>query len=78
MLWKEIKSWAKQQGYETLKDKEDGQYYWAKLDCNDVDASGVAKSVSRLAKAIFNHMTNDAWIEHQTQYKKELEVKNEF
>jgi hypothetical protein len=42
MLWKEIKTWAKSKGYETLKDKDDNQYYWAKLD--DPDASGVAKS----------------------------------
>lgn len=75
MLWKEIKSWAKSKGYETIKDKEDGQYYWAKLDSDDPNASGVAGSVSKLATAIFNHMTNNKWVEHQKQYKENLELK---
>lgn len=66
MLWKEVKSWAKSRGYETLKDKEDNQYYWAKLD--DPDASGVAKSVSKLALAIYNHMTDNKWLDHQKQF----------
>jgi hypothetical protein len=75
MLWKEIKSWAKSKGYETIKDKDDGQYYWAKLDSDEPDASGVAKSVSKLATAIYNHMTNNKWIEHQKQYQENLEIK---
>lgn len=66
MLWKEVKSWAKSRGYETLKDKEDNQYYWAKLD--NPDASGVAKSVSKLALAIYNHMTDNKWLDHQKQF----------
>lgn len=66
MLWKEVKSWAKSRGYETLKDKEYSQYYWAKLD--DPDASGVAKSVSKLALAIYNHMTDNKWLDHQKQF----------
>ena len=75
MLWKEIKSWAKSKGYETLKDKDDNQYYWAKLDSDDPNASGVAGSVSKLATAIFNHMTDNKWVEHQKQYKENLELK---
>jgi hypothetical protein len=72
MLWKEIKTWAKSKGYETLKDKDDGQYYWVKLDS---DASGVASSVSKLATAIYNHMTDNKWIEHQKQYQENLQTK---
>ena len=72
MLWSEIKRWAKDKGYETLKDKDDNQYYWAKLD---TDASGVAKSVSKLATAIFNHLTNDKFVEHQKVYRENLELK---
>jgi len=72
MLWKEIKTWAKSKGYETLKDKDDGQYYWAKLDS---DASGVASSVSKLALAIYNHMTDNKWINHQKEFKEKLEIK---
>jgi hypothetical protein len=66
----EIKKWAKEKGYEVIKDKEDGLYYWAKLDAGP-DASGVAKSVSKVATAIFNHMTEDKWVEHQTKCKEE-------
>jgi hypothetical protein len=68
MLWSEVKRWAKEKGYEIIKDKEDGQYYWAKLD-DGPDASGVAKSVSKVATAIFNHITEDKWVEHQTKFK---------
>lgn len=75
MVWKEIKSWAKSKGYETIKDKDDGQYYWAKLDSNDPSASGVARSVSKLATAIYNHMTDNKWVEHQEEYKEKLEIK---
>jgi hypothetical protein len=78
MLWKEIKSWAKSKGYETIKDKDDGQYYWAKLDSSDPNASGVAKSVSKLATTIYNHMTDNIWVEHQKEYQKKLELKNEI
>lgn len=75
MLWKEIKIWAKDNGYDTIKDKDDGQYYWAKLDSNDTNSSGVAKSVSKLALAIYNHMTDNQWINHQKEFKEKLEIK---
>lgn len=75
MLWKEIKSWSKSKGYETVKDKDDNQYYWAKLDSNDPNASGVAPSVSKLATAIFNHLTENKWVDHQKKYKENLEIK---
>lgn len=69
MLWSEIRKWAKDHGYETLKEKEGETttYYWAKLDVPD--ASGVATSVSRLAFAIYNHMTDNKWLDHQTKFK---------
>jgi hypothetical protein len=73
MLWTEVRSWAKKFGYETIKDKEDNQYYWAKLDSDD--PSGVAKSVSKLARAIYNHLTEHKWVEHQEEYKEKLETK---
>ena len=72
MLWTEIRSWAKNLGYETIKDKDDNQYYWAKLADSDFNSSGVAPSVSKLARAIFNHHTNDKWIDHQKQYQENL------
>jgi hypothetical protein len=76
MLWSEIKKWAKDKGYETLKDKEDNQYYWAKIDDpNNVQASGVASSVSKLAKAIYNHISENKWVEYQKEYKESVESK---
>lgn len=66
----EIKKWAKTKGYEVIKDKEDGLYYWAKLDAGP-EASGVAKSVSKVATAIFNHLTDNKWTEHQINFKTE-------
>ena len=75
MLWGEIKRWSKDKGYETIKDKDDDQYYWAKLDSDDPNASGVAKSVSKLATAIFNHLTDNEFVDHQKLYKENLELK---
>jgi len=75
MLWTEVRSWAKSKGYETIKDKEDNQYYWAKLDSTEPEASGVTKSVSKLAFAIYNHMTDNKWLDHQIKYRENLETK---
>jgi len=75
MLWKETKTWAKNHGYDVIKDKDDGKYYWAKLDSSDPNASGVATSVSKLATAIFNHLTDNEWVYHQQKYKENLEIK---
>jgi hypothetical protein len=80
MLWSEIKRWAKERGYETLKDKGDEEkgesvkYYWSKTD--SAERSGVAKSVSKLAKAIFNDITDNKWLEHQEQYILNMDIKD--
>lgn len=67
----EIKSWAKTWGYSIIKEKDDSingaSYYWCKND--DPNATGVALSVSKVATAIYNHMTNDKYVEHQKQYQ---------
>lgn len=73
MLWSEIKKWAKDRGYDTIKDKDDNQYYWVKIGSDKQEDSGVAKSVSKLAKAIFNHLTNNDWVEHQQNYENNME-----
>lgn len=74
MLISEIKRWAKEKGYTVTKDKEDCLYYWAKLDAVP-EISGVAKSVSKVATAIFNHMSEDKWVEHQIKFKEEEDIK---
>lgn len=73
MTISEIKKWAKNKGYSVIKDKENGKYYWAKLDSNLPDASGVAVSVSKLATAIFNHITDNKWLDHQKNYRENKE-----
>lgn len=64
MTWKEINSWAKTWGYKTSK-VTDG-YAWYKI--NDPNKCGVSKSVSKLAKAIYNDMTDNKWIDHQNSF----------
>lgn len=64
MLWKEVKSWAKKRGYESSKNED--SYSWFKIDQPSVN--GHEKSVSKLARAIFNDVTNNQWKEHQDNY----------
>ena len=73
MMFKEIKTWAKKHGYEIIKDKEDNQYYWAKLGDNNIDSSGVTPSVSKVARAIYNDMADNAWVSHQNSFKANYE-----
>jgi hypothetical protein len=72
----EIKRWAKDWGYSIIKEKDDSingaSYYWAKND--DVNVTGVAPSVSKVAIAIFNHMTNNQWVDYQTQFKNDQTI----
>ena len=76
MLFKEIKTWGNKLGYKVVKENKDPvEYSWTKLDSSDPNASGVAKSVSKLATAIFNHLTNNEWVDHQTKYRDNLELK---
>lgn len=75
MLWTEVRKWAKELGYDSIKDKDDGKYYWSKFDSNTIDSSGVAPSVSKLAKAIFNHITDNKWVDHQKEYIENKESK---
>lgn len=67
----EVKKWAKTKGYEIIKEKDDSingaSYYWAKQD--NILATGVALSVTKVATAIFNHLTEDKWVEHQIKFK---------
>lgn len=66
----EVKSWAKSKGYTIIKEKDDSingaSYYWCKD--SDPNITGVALSVSKVATAIYNDLTNYKWLEHQKQY----------
>ena len=67
----EVKTWAKSKGYSIIKEKDDSingaSYYWCKE--SDPNVTGVALSVSKVATAIFNHMTNNQWLDHQNSYE---------
>jgi hypothetical protein len=65
MTWKEIRSWAKSRGYDCKK--LDEGYSW-QIDGN----TNYSKSVSTLAKDIFNHSTNNKFIEHQVWHKENM------
>lgn len=72
MLWKEIKSWCKTNGFKTDRTKIEGKensynYTWFKID--DPSISGTANSVSKLAAIIYNIMTNNKHLEYQQQYQ---------
>ena len=75
MTISEIKKWAKGLGYDAIKDKDDGKYYWTKSGSNDINSSGVAPSVSKLARAIYNHYTDNKWVEHQQVFDANKEIK---
>ena len=71
----EVKSWAKTWGYSILKEKDDSingaSYYWMKND--DPNVSGVELSVSKVATAIYNNISNNKWIEHQKNFRENKE-----
>lgn len=76
-----IKSWAKDNGYTSFREKTTDQnnpneydYYWGKTD--DPTATGVAISVSKLATEIYNHMTDNKFIGHQKTYKEQLSTQD--
>lgn len=76
MMWKEIKTWAKDKGYKTDRKKVEGEensyhYTWFKIE--DESICGTATSVSKVATAIFNHITNNAHVEYQKQYQENKE-----
>lgn len=72
MMWKEVKTWAKEQGYKAdrkkLTDSTNSYHYtWSKIE--DETISGTATSVSKIATAIYNHITNNTHLEYQLEYK---------
>ena len=77
MKWSLIKSWAKDHGYTSFREKTDRldnpneyDYYWGKED--DPAATGVANSVSKLARDIYNHITDNKFVKHQQKYQEQL------
>jgi hypothetical protein len=77
MLWSEVRKWAKDKGFDIVKEKDDSingaSYYWMKTDNHSI--SGVSLSVSKLARDIFNVITDNKWVEHQKKFEEEKEHK---
>jgi hypothetical protein len=72
MLWKEIKKWAKDKGYKADRKKienEENSYSYVWFKISDENISGTTTSVSKVATAIFNDLTNNKHIEYQKEYK---------
>lgn len=75
MQWSLTKTWAKEHGYTTFREKIEGtdnryDYYWAKTD--DPSVTGLSPSVSKLATDIYNHMTDNKHVEYQKTYRDNL------
>ena len=71
MQWTLIRTWEKDKGYKTTREKSGNEsnpynYYWEKID--DPAINGTTNSLSKLATAIYNHMTNNAFVEYQIEY----------
>lgn len=77
MTWTIIKSWAKDRGFKVIKNKpsendeleenEIAVYSYEKIDNPSIN--GTETSLSKLSKAIYNHITNNKWVEYQQNYK---------
>lgn len=65
MTLKEVKSWASSKGY-SIK-KLDVGYSWFLV--NNPSISGQSKSISTLAVDIYNHITNNAFVDYQQNYR---------
>jgi hypothetical protein len=72
MKWSEIKKWAASYGYSTLKEKGTENYLWTKDD--DPTVTGIANGVRDLSTQIYNHITDNKWVEYQEEYKRNKEI----
>jgi len=70
MKWTEISKWAKGWGYKVDREKLAPKTYLYKWSKDD--SSGEEHHVSTLATSIFNHMTNNKWLEYQRTYVKPI------
>lgn len=74
MNWTNIKKWAKDKGYKVDREKSDNvdnpyNYDWILIE--DSSRGGTTNSLSKLAMAIYNDITDNKHVEHQERYKQE-------
>lgn len=73
MNFTELKRWARQHGYDVLKAKGTEECIWTKQD--EPSVTGLAFSLRDTATQIYNHITNNEWVEYQQEYIKNKEIK---
>jgi hypothetical protein len=54
--------------------KNEQVYDYIKELYEDPDKSGVSSSVSKLARDIYNSITNNAWVDHQDEFRRQKEI----
>ena len=74
MNWTNIKRWAKDKGYKVDREKSDNidnpyNYEWHLID--NPERKGTINSLSKLAMAIYNDITDNKHVEHQKRYAQE-------
>lgn len=76
MQWNLIKTWAREHGYDVLKEKGKDSYIWTKVD--DPSITGITDNLRQLSIDIYNHMTDNKWLDYQKEYAKTKEIHISF
>lgn len=74
MNWTNIKKWAKDKGYKVDREKSynvDNPYHYKWYLVNNPERKGTINSLSKMAMAIYNDITDNKHIEHQERYAQE-------
>jgi len=74
MNWTNIKRWAKDKGYKVGREKSGDEsnpynYEWKLLE--DPTRYGTTNSLSKMAMAIYNDITDNKHLAHQERYRQE-------
>ena len=72
MNFTELKRWARSHGYDVLKEKGTEVCVWTAQ--NEPSVTGMADTLKDTATQIYNHITNNKWVEYQEEYKKNKEI----
>lgn len=70
-----LKQWARDKGYDVLKEKGTERCIWTVK--NDPSVTGMADTLRDTATQIYNHITDNKWVEYQEEYKRTKEIKYE-
>ncbi|MAR21381.1 MAG: hypothetical protein CMD25_05310 [Flavobacteriales bacterium] len=82
MNWTNIKKWAKDKGYKVDREKSGDEvnpynYEWTKKNEDHIGipaaglTGGTTNSLSKMAMAIYNDITDNKHVEHQKRYAQE-------